>query len=444
MSSLGLVLSLLIGALLGLLGGGGSILTVPLLVYVFGLEPKQAIASSLAIVALASVAGAVQYWRKGDVKLRTGLPFGLAGMAGAYVGGRAAAFVDGALLLLLFAAMMLLTSAAMWRGRRVPVEVSAGTRPVARLVAQGLAVGLFTGLIGAGGGFLIVPALALWAGLPMPAAVGTSLLIIVLEQRRRILGLRESRRRRLPVGGGRRDGGDHGLLRRRATRAARRSRVAAQDLRGVRARDGDLRADPRDPHLASDGARGVPDLCSAVRICAAHARRRPRRRARLAPRRRRGADRIRIPARRWDTTESGFTPIAGMIGGALIGFASALLLLANGRVAGVSGILGRSFFSAAGDLRWRLVFLLGLPLGAWLTGLVFPATRALAITGSTPLLLLGGFLVGLGTQVGSGCTSGHGVCGIARGSRRSIVATVTFMGVGIATTFVARHIAGWY
>jgi uncharacterized membrane protein YfcA len=181
MSALGLALSLLIGVLLGLLGGGGSILTVPMLVYVFGLAPKQAIATSLAVVALASVAGAFQYWRKGDVRLSTALPFGLGGMAGAYIGGRAAAYVDGALLLLLFAAMMLLTSAAMWRGRRAPSGASPPSRPRLRLVAQGVAVGLFTGLIGAGGGFLIVPALALWAGLPMPAAVGTSLLIIVLN-----------------------------------------------------------------------------------------------------------------------------------------------------------------------------------------------------------------------------------------------------------------------
>jgi uncharacterized membrane protein YedE/YeeE len=143
-------------------------------------------------------------------------------------------------------------------------------------------------------------------------------------------------------------------------------------------------------------------------------------------------------------TESAFTPVAGLLGGALIGLASACLLLANGRIAGVSGILGRSIFPAAGDLGWRLAFLLGLPLGAWLTGALMPSTRVLSITGSTPLLLVGGFLVGIGTQIGSGCTSGHGVCGLARGSRRSLVATVTFMAVGIATTFVARHIAGWF
>jgi len=131
------------------------------------------------VVAAASIAGAVQHWRAGNVALRTGVLFGAAGMAGAYAGGRVAAFVDGTLLLFLFAAMMLFTAAAMWRGRRAPTQASPGSGATGRLVAQGAAVGLFTGLVGAGGGFLIVPALALWAGLPMPTAVGTSLLIIV-------------------------------------------------------------------------------------------------------------------------------------------------------------------------------------------------------------------------------------------------------------------------
>jgi uncharacterized membrane protein YfcA len=181
MDPLGLALSLLIGVSLGFFGGGGSILTVPLLVYVFGLAPKQAIASSLLIVAVASVSGAVQHWRRGNVRLRTGLVFGGAGMAGAYVGGRAGALVDGGVLLLLFAAMMVLTSLAMWRGRRAPPAAEHHRGDLWKLVLQGLAVGVFTGLVGAGGGFLIVPALVLWAGLPMGAAVGTSLLVIVMK-----------------------------------------------------------------------------------------------------------------------------------------------------------------------------------------------------------------------------------------------------------------------
>src|SRR3990172_3189507 len=106
MSAVGLALSVLVGVSLGFFGGGGSILTVPLLVYVFGLEPKQAIASSLLVVGAASVSGALQHWRAGNVALRTGLSFGAAGMVGAYLGGRASAWVDGTLLLLLFAAMM--------------------------------------------------------------------------------------------------------------------------------------------------------------------------------------------------------------------------------------------------------------------------------------------------------------------------------------------------
>ncbi len=177
--ALGLCLSILIGISLGFFGGGGSILTVPLLVYVFGLEPREAIASSLLVVAAASLSGAHQHWRAGHVEVRTALLFGTAGMLGAFLGARAGAFVDGQLLLLLFAAMMVLTAVAMWRGRRLPVR-AAGRAP-GRLLAQGFTVGLFTGLVGAGGGFLIVPALALWAGLAMPVAVGTSLVIIVLN-----------------------------------------------------------------------------------------------------------------------------------------------------------------------------------------------------------------------------------------------------------------------
>jgi uncharacterized membrane protein YfcA len=181
MSALGLALSVLIGVSLGFFGGGGSILTVPLLVYVFGLEPKPAIAASLLIVALASISGAAQHARAGNVRLRTALVFGAAGMAGAYLGGRGAAWIDGRVLLLLFAGMMLVTSVAMWRGRRAATAPDAGRHAALMLAAQGLAVGVFTGLVGAGGGFLIVPALALWAGLPMPAAIGTSLVVIVFN-----------------------------------------------------------------------------------------------------------------------------------------------------------------------------------------------------------------------------------------------------------------------
>ncbi len=141
-------------------------------------------------------------------------------------------------------------------------------------------------------------------------------------------------------------------------------------------------------------------------------------------------------------TETTLTPIAGLVGGALIGLASAGLLLADGKIAGISGILGRSFFPAAGDLGWRLAFLVGLPIGAWLATRATGDALGFAITDNAVLLIAGGLLVGVGTQLGSGCTSGHGVCGMARGSKRSIAATLTFMVTGAVTVFVMRHVLG--
>jgi uncharacterized membrane protein YedE/YeeE len=141
-------------------------------------------------------------------------------------------------------------------------------------------------------------------------------------------------------------------------------------------------------------------------------------------------------------TDTAFTPLAGLLGGALIGLASALLLLADGKVAGISGILGRSFFPTAGDLGWRLAFLVGLPIGAWIATRATSDALGFAITSDVRLLLVGGFLVGIGTQLGNGCTSGHGVCGMARGSKRSFLATLTFMLTGALTVFAMRHLPG--
>ncbi len=140
-----------------------------------------------------------------------------------------------------------------------------------------------------------------------------------------------------------------------------------------------------------------------------------------------------------------FTPGAGGVGGALIGLASAGLLLSHGRIAGISGLVGRSLLPDADDASgssWRLLFLLGLPLGAWLAGGLPFAHGGFEITTNLPLLAAGGLLVGVGTQLGNGCTSGHGVCGIARGSRRSIAATCLFMASAALTVFVVRHVLG--
>jgi len=174
-----------IGVSLGLLGGGGSILAVPLLVYVAGLPAKEAIATSLLVVGATSAVGVIPHARGGRVRWRTGLIFGFAGMTGAYAGGRVAAYIPGGVLLTGFALMMLATAVAMIRGRRsrpdrpdrpVPHEL-----PVLRVIVDGIVVGLVTGLVGAGGGFLVVPTLALLGGLPMPVAVGTSLLVIAMK-----------------------------------------------------------------------------------------------------------------------------------------------------------------------------------------------------------------------------------------------------------------------
>lgn len=177
---LGSILSVLIGIALGLFGGGGSILAVPLLVYVLALDAKVAIAAAMVVVGAASSVAAVQRWRQGDIDPRAALPFGAAGMVTAYAGGRAAQFLDAALLMLMFAVMMAITALAMWRGRRAAAPAPHARSPQ-RLALQGGIVGIFTGLLGVGGGFLIVPALSLWAGLPLQQAIGTSLVIIVLN-----------------------------------------------------------------------------------------------------------------------------------------------------------------------------------------------------------------------------------------------------------------------
>lgn len=178
-----LLLAVLIGVSLGLLGGGGSILTVPILTYVAGLPPKEAIAASLFVVGTTSAVSAISHARGGRVRWRTGLIFGAAGMVGAFGGGILGGYIPGTVLMIAFALMMVATSIAMIRGRRVARAEDASPRelPTAKIVTEGLAVGLATGLVGAGGGFLVVPALALLGGLPMPVAVGTSLVVIAMK-----------------------------------------------------------------------------------------------------------------------------------------------------------------------------------------------------------------------------------------------------------------------
>ena len=135
-----------------------------------------------------------------------------------------------------------------------------------------------------------------------------------------------------------------------------------------------------------------------------------------------------------------FTPVSALIGGSLIGIASAFLLYFNGRIAGISGFLGRGLFFRRGDA-WRWLFVAGLVLGG-AVGMAASGFKPDATYGSLPLIAIGGLFVGFGTRMSNGCTSGHGVCGNARLSPRSIAATITFIAVGMMTTFAVLHAGG--
>jgi hypothetical protein len=180
---LGFALAALIGLSLGLLGGGGSILTVPVLVYVLGFAAKPAIAMSLPVVGITSLVGAGLHWRLGNVRVRTAVTFGIFAMLGAFGGAKAAAFVSGGAQLAILAVVMLGAAASMLRTRRTESNANrTATSPRLALIAPvALAVGALTGLVGIGGGFLIVPALAVVGSVPMREAVGTSLLVITLN-----------------------------------------------------------------------------------------------------------------------------------------------------------------------------------------------------------------------------------------------------------------------
>jgi uncharacterized membrane protein YedE/YeeE len=138
---------------------------------------------------------------------------------------------------------------------------------------------------------------------------------------------------------------------------------------------------------------------------------------------------------------SHFTPLAALLGGAMIGVAAALLVLFNGRVAGVSGIVGRLLHAPNANTSWQLAFVAGLVIAPLVYTLVRPLPVP-QVSAGWPTLLIAGALVGIGTRYGSGCTSGHGVCGLSRGSPRSLMATAVFMGVAILTVYIVRHAIG--
>lgn len=197
MEVIGYIASLLIGVSLGLIGGGGSILTVPVLVYLFRLNPVLATSYSLFVVGSTSMVGAVNHYRKGLVHLKSALAFGAASIATVFLTRKfivpaipvKLGTLDGftitepLVMMVLFAVLMLLASISMIRGRdnEEAEEEPAESTNLPKLLGFGVAIGLITGLLGAGGGFLLIPALVFLVGLPMKKAIGTSLLIIALN-----------------------------------------------------------------------------------------------------------------------------------------------------------------------------------------------------------------------------------------------------------------------
>lgn len=134
-----------------------------------------------------------------------------------------------------------------------------------------------------------------------------------------------------------------------------------------------------------------------------------------------------------------FTPWSSLLGGVILGISAAMLLLLNGRIAGISDILGRLLQPARGHIVWRIAFILGLVIAPVVFSLVMPLP-VVQVDADTGVLVVAGLLVGLGSRYGSGCTSGHGICGLSRFSPRSLVATAAFMCAGFVTVFVVRHL----
>ena len=179
---IGYIFAILIGLSLGLMGGGGSILTVPILVYALDMDPKLSIALSLAIVGLTSLVGSVSHFKAGNIDLKVAGIFGPIAMLGTFLGARfIAPYFSGAAQLILFAVVMIIASYFMFKGRDEQAVDENQKLNIPLIIGEGLLVGLLTGLVGVGGGFMIVPALVLLAHIPMKRAIGTSLLIIAFK-----------------------------------------------------------------------------------------------------------------------------------------------------------------------------------------------------------------------------------------------------------------------
>lgn len=178
---IGLLLSAAIGVSLGLIGGGGSILTVPILVYFLGVEPREAVGMSLAVVGTTSFFGSYLHYKRGNLNFSSGLLFGVAGIFGAFLGSPLTKLVAPDFLLLIFGVLMFVVAVSMLWRRKHAEDKPARRQVLWKAIAAGFGVGVLTGFLGVGGGFLIVPALVMFGGLAMKEAIGTSLLVIAFN-----------------------------------------------------------------------------------------------------------------------------------------------------------------------------------------------------------------------------------------------------------------------
>lgn len=410
-------LMLAVGLALGLLGGGGSVLTVPVLVSIAGLPAKEAIATSLVVVGATALAALVPHAITGRVAWRTGAIFGAAGMAGAYAGGWVARFVPGWLLLGAFALLMVVSAVAMLRSKQAAesdraADGPAPSRRALRIVAEGLGVGAITGLVGAGGGFLVVPALVLFGKLPMKRAVATSLLVIAMKSFAGFAGYATHVSIDpvlvLAVSGAAIAGALAGSV--------LMSRVPQEVLRRAFAW----------LVLAAAAALVVAQIPVEVRQSAVfHS----------------------VFVERWPWW-------AGGLGVAAV---AAALLLADGKLLGVTTGLSETCALPRGDLAarksWRPGFLLGIAAGAALAGSLAGWTPRTVLAGLVPfagegviaqagILAASGVLIGWGARRAGGCTSGHGIVGTAQLAPASWIATAGFMAAGFGTTWLLAATVG--
>jgi hypothetical protein len=399
--ALAIILSLVMGLSLGLLGGGGSILTVPILLYVVGMLPQEAIATSLIIVAVTSAVAMIPHARAGHVQWKVGAIFSAVSMVAAAGAGLVAHQIPSEVLLFVFVAVMVVTAIAMLRRRTSSAHrlVHAKTRALPSIARDAVVVGLLSGLVGAGGGFLIVPALMLCCGLEMRASVGTSLLVIALNSLAGFAG--------------------------HATHATidpvlAIALSAAAAVGGIAGAIASCRINPA--LLRKSFAWLV--LAMAAFILYEQA---PPTLLRA------------IFAERWPF----------WAGGLAVGSFVLLLLRRTNRLLGVStGYLDACSAVTDRSARrsWRLPFLGGIFLGGVIASLLAGGASAqfaapmidAAITASLPakalLFGMGGVLLGFGARLAGGCTSGHGIVGVALLSRSSLLATGAFMAAGFAVT----------